>query len=145
MARKKISVAGAGSIGTLLARALSRDPRVLAAYLFGSRANGNARRDSDADVALLLSPRHAQSAFKIQLEYGSKLADLVGRTVDVVILNTADPFLRFQVYSKGKPLFIRDRRKAEEFQVYSLNCYWDYLPLKQTIDRAAARRMARGR
>lgn len=145
MARKKMTVGGARSVGPIVAQLLARDRAVLAAYLFGSNASGRARNGSDVDVAVLLSPRRAGEAFEFRLRYAADLEDLLGRRVDVVVLNQADPFLRFQVYSKGKLLFVRNRRKALEFQLYSMNEYWDYLPIKQAIEGTAVRRMMRGR
>lgn len=142
MASKKIAAVGAG-VG-VLRRLFARDHRILAAYLFGSRADGHARKDSDVDVALLLSSRARASAFDIKLHYSSELESLLGRRADVVILNGADPFLRFQVYSKGKPLFVRDKRKALAFQVYSMNEYWEYAPIQKTIEGTVVRRMLHG-
>lgn len=128
-----------------LVRVLSRDRRIRAAYLFGSLACGRERADSDADVALLLAGRASRAAFKTRLRYAGELEGVLGRRVDVVILNDADPFLRFQIFSKGLLLFAREPREAAVFEAYSLNAWWDYAAIKRDIDQAAAGRMFHGR
>ena len=47
--------AGVFSISRAIARVVSRQREIQAAYLFGSTANGRVRPDSDVDVAVLLA------------------------------------------------------------------------------------------
>ena len=44
-----------------LAQALASIPGVRLGYLFGSRARGKAREDSDYDIAVLLDDRNARA------------------------------------------------------------------------------------
>jgi len=72
---------------------LARHPSVQAAYLFGSLAGGRARSGSDVDLALI-GPRDELQARKLDI-----LADLTAEgvdRVDLVLLDGADPVLRFE-------------------------------------------------
>ena len=71
-------------------------PEVLAAYLFGSHAAGRPHRESDVDVAVLLSRSlDAPARFAVRVRLASELPSLLGgRDVDVVVLNDAPPPLR---------------------------------------------------
>lgn len=61
------------------------------AYLFGSAAKGTTNRESDIDIAILLSDQIPQA------EYGQRMVDLTSEligifqrdTIDVALLNTA--------------------------------------------------------
>ena len=69
--------------------------------LFGSRARGDARPDSDLDVLVTLSPGHSLLdlvAIKQDLE------DLLGCTVDVVTEASISPYIRDQVLKEAVPL-----------------------------------------
>lgn len=91
---------------------LHRDSRVAAAYLFGSAARGREAAE-DVDVALLLKPSAARRAHQAVFAAQAGLEDLLGRPVDVVALNDADPFLRLQVYAKGRAAGARARAHPE--------------------------------
>lgn len=124
-----------------ISRLLRRDSRVQAAYLFGSIARG--RPDPrDVDVAVLLAARAAshragEAVFSLQ----ASLEDRLGRPVDVILLNEADPFLRFQVYSKGLVLFERRPREAHDFQIQAVQEFWDMLPFLAASKSRAFRRL----
>ena len=75
-----------------LARRLARFPSVRFALLFGSRADGRPRADSDWDLAAYLSDDlSAEERFSERLRLASELDDL-GR-IDLVVLNDAPPLL----------------------------------------------------
>jgi|GEM_PF-1234465 len=66
-------------------------PDVAAAYLFGSVARGEATPRSDLDVAVLLAPAPSspQEEWERREALSKALSRIVGRPVDVVILNRA--------------------------------------------------------
>jgi len=83
---------------------LADRPEVLSAYLFGSQAEGRAHRESDVDVAVLLSRRahpDRRSRFAVRLRIATALAGALGRPVDVVVLNDAPPGLARHVVTTG--------------------------------------------
>jgi len=79
---------------------------VLLAYIFGSRARGNAREDSDYDVAVLFSNDDASIIDEINLAV--ELADALNEPVekiDVVSLNRADLLIKARVLKEGIPIY----------------------------------------
>src|SRR5690606_27073199 len=100
--------------------ALERDDRVLAAYLFGSQARGDAGPRSDVDVAVLIDdtlPRtlggpltDIHAALELALSPGS-------RTVDLVDLATAPADLVHRVLRDGELLVEHDRAARIAFEV----------------------------
>jgi uncharacterized protein len=85
---------------------------VLAAYLFGSHAEGRAHRESDVDVGVLLDWGRYASAkdrFDLRVMLGSELIEAVGNNrVDVVILNDAPPELGCAIVTRGVRVFCSD-------------------------------------
>lgn len=116
---------------------------VLAVYLFGSRAAGKSKKNSDADVAVLLAPSVVKKAFTLQLRWQEELERILGAKVDLVILNEAHPLLKFQVYSKGVPAHIRTPVSAEKFKWHAINEYWDCLPGRRILEKTAFARMGK--
>jgi uncharacterized protein len=79
-------------------------PGLVLAVLHGSRARGDARPDSDVDVALLAdAPIDRWKLLELQADLAARL----GAEVDVVDLLTADDVLRVQVVEHGRTLFER--------------------------------------
>lgn len=110
-------------------------------YLFGSWAAGKSKKNSDADVAVLLSPPAAKKAFKFQLRWQEELSRILGANVDLVILNEADPLLKFQVYSKGLPAHVKMPASAEKFKWRAISEYWDWIPSQRIFKKTALARM----
>ncbi len=113
---------------------------VSAAYLYGSRASGEQRPWSDADVAVLLR-NGCGKAFDWRLRHASGLGKLLESEVDLSILNEADPLLRIQVLSRGLLLFARDSRALDAFVQRSLREYWDYVPVLRALEEGTLRRL----
>lgn len=94
---------------------------VVAAYLFGSHAEGRAHRESDVDVGVLLRrdacPTPA-ARFEARL---SLLARLMGalRTneVDLVLLNDAPPLLGRRIVNHGRCVFCADADAERDFRL----------------------------
>lgn len=114
---------------------------LIAVYLFGSAAQGSAHALSDVDVAVLfVDSLPAKAVFAHTLEIGTILEGLFPQPVDVVALNRAPPFLRFQVIKTGKLLLERDRAARCLFVMRALNQYYDAKPY---LDYQAACLVAR--
>lgn len=79
-----------------LISALEQSPGVVAGYLFGSEARGDAHRESDVDVAVLLDRvryPHQANRFDARLRLMADLQVACHRTVDLIVLNDAPPLL----------------------------------------------------
>lgn len=114
---------------------LERDPRVRLAVLFGSLAAGEARPDSDVDIAIL-ADRPLSSELKA--EWIGALAAATGRPVDLVDLRAAGEPLLGQVL-KGRRL-VGDTALHGEWIARHLVEQADFLPCRRRI--LAERRQA---
>ena len=88
---------------------LAEMPDIWAIYLYGSMATGQARPDSDIDIALLTAPgKTVPDVLALQ----SKLATLTRRDVDIVDLRLAGNILRKEVLTHGIPVHAADADKV---------------------------------
>lgn len=106
------------SITDLLANAL---PSLQALYLFGSQVTGEASRDSDVDLAVLL-PEPLSTEQRWQLS--NALADRLGKAVDLIDLRQASTVMQQQVLSEGLRLWQRGN-DSDEFELTVQSEYWD--------------------
>lgn len=121
-----------------MCHALAGTPaRVVAAYLFGSHARGEATGASDVDVAVLLCEPYLATLESGGFDLANALENAVGRPVDLVILNGAPVDLVARVLRDGRLLLDRDRSARIHFEVRSRNEYFDLLPFLRQY-RAAA-------
>lgn len=105
---------------------LEQQQGYVAAYLFGSTAEGTGRPWSDIDVALLLAgDPDPETAMQTRLQVAAGLEALSGRSVDVIVLNQAPPLLRFQVIQRGRVLVDRDPEIRYLFQARTMSEYYD--------------------
>lgn len=110
------------------------------AYLFGSRAAGTARPDSDADVAVM-----ADRALGLLDE--SRLAvDLAAAldvpSVDLVDLRRAPLRLLGRILADAVVIHGHDDPARVEFEVTARGRYFDFLPLQRAHQEAYVRRVA---
>ncbi len=91
------------------------------AVLFGSRAKGEPRPDSDWDLAILFKKdfydNNKNNLAGLRKNLLKELCLLLETSqVDLVILNRVSPFLRYQVAKSGIPLFEETKNDfAREF------------------------------
>jgi len=119
-----------------LAAYLTAQPDVLAAYLFGSYARGDARPDSDVDLAVLLSTTDEMERFERRLGLIGAVGEVLGRrSADVVVLNDAPPLLTHQVLTHGRLIAERDRMARVDFEVQAGKIYADLQPMYEYFSR----------
>ncbi len=95
-------------------RVCERHPTIRAAFVFGSQATGEARPDSDIDLAIWFSA-YPEPDYMIELEDDLiySVSEDIGRDdIDLVVLNSANALLRFNATDKGIPLYERARGDA---------------------------------
>jgi predicted nucleotidyltransferase len=110
------------------------------AYLFGSRASGESRVESDADVAIM-GERSLDLLERARL--AARLAEALGvPDVDLVMLNEAGLELRGRVVQDGKLIYSRDEPARVGFEVRTRSEYLDYLPTLRALERSYLERIA---
>jgi predicted nucleotidyltransferase len=109
-----------------------RSTGVVAVYLFGSVARGDAHRDSDVDLAVLLREDPPRTLDGLGLDLADGLQAELGVPVQVVVLNSAPCDLTHRVLRDGRLLVDRDPSARIRFEVRARNEYFD---LKPVLDR----------
>ena len=112
---------------------LQEDPRVAAAYLFGSRARGHVGAESDTDLAILVFPSEAESfSLQTELRIEAEISLLLKTDrVDVVILNRCPLPLAYKVIAEGKLLYEAEPIANMDFVEETLIRYFDFSPTLQ--------------
>ncbi len=109
------------------------DPRILALYLFGSRARHEETPASDVDVGVLWrQPQDLRDALLLEdaLERG------LGRKVDVVDAGRASAFLALDVI-RGELAYCGDADRCDEFELYVMRRAGDLAPFERERRRRA--------
>lgn len=119
-----------------LQAALRDVPGLRLAVLFGSTAVGTARDNSDLDVGIALDQPHALSPSAIV-----GLERAAGRAVDVVVLDSAPPLLRFEIARTGLVLLERDPYAWADFQAKAMIDWWDWAPTMRVMRDATLARL----
>jgi hypothetical protein len=133
------------AIGDRLGGALRAQDGVRLAFLFGSRARGEARATSDFDIAVLLDDDAARADRGRTIR---RLAASLGRVVaseliDLVVLNDAPPLLRHRVLRDGVLLVQRAPEDRVRFAVGTLREYQDHQIRRERATRERIQRLGR--
>jgi predicted nucleotidyltransferase len=92
--------------------------------LYGSRARGCARPDSDSDVGVMR--RSGLVPTELFLELLRKLEEATGLpNIDLVDLRRAPPLLKHSAGTHGRPLFEDERGRFNLFKVYAWKLWLD--------------------
>ncbi len=118
---------------------------VSAIYIFGSAARGKETAESDIDIAVLIDDRKKgrKTYESLKKEYYSASPKFSLRPIDIVVLNTAPPFLKHRIIKTGKVLFDRNRRLRVRFVANAIIEYLDYKPIEDICLKAVAGRFRR--
>ena len=119
------------------------DDNFCCAYLFGSYARNEMHPDSDIDIAVLfrVTPPSTLSGSGVAL--AGKLEDVMGKRVDLVVLNRSTPDLIHRILRDDILLFDRDPAQRVRFEVKARNAYFDLKPYLDTYRRTAREHQAR--
>ena len=122
-----------------LAARLANEPGLVAAYLFGSQARGTGGVHSDVDVGIWLASRPTRFE-DARYALAGELEGLIGKPVDLVVMNSASPDLIHRILRDGEILVDVDRSQRIRFEVHARNQYFDTQPLRDAYRRAALSR-----
>ena len=99
-------------------------PLVQAVYLFGSRAAGTNRPDSDADIALLLPPEESKVVGSLALSsLRFNLEKEMGFAVDLVNLRQVSTVFQKEIIASGLRLYCPEEDEADQFEALVLSLY----------------------
>ena len=123
-------------------KAFEEDPRIQVAYLYGSRSKGNQTTLSDIDIAVLLSEL-PENMLDYHLDLMDRISKVMGDDVDLVILNTAPPLLRYQVIKHGTVLYSREEKTRVEFEAKATGEYLDFSRRRKRYDEGLMEEISR--
>lgn len=105
----------------------SSHPELRAVYLFGSRALGGARADSDFDLGVLYRvPRNLRETEALAEQF----EQAIGGHVDLADVSRAGAFLALAIV-RGERVFCRDATETDQFELYVLSRAGDLLPFER--------------
>jgi predicted nucleotidyltransferase len=130
-----------------LAAAWRDDADLAAAYLFGSRARGDAGPRSDVDLAVILrTGLDADERWRKRLELIGRASEALGTdAVDVLVLDDAPSAVGHRVLRDGRLICERDPARRTAVAEDVMRRYLDEEYLRKELDRALAERVREGR
>ncbi|ADD02074.1 MULTISPECIES: type VII toxin-antitoxin system MntA family adenylyltransferase antitoxin [Thermoanaerobacter] len=97
--------------------------------IFGSYAKGRARESSDLDIGIKFDKNIDMNLYSSILR---ELVEIFNREdIDVVVLNYADPLLRFEIITSCKVLYQAYSEAYIDFYLYSVKSYDDVKKLRK--------------
>jgi predicted nucleotidyltransferase len=128
-------------VGTICQVLSAESPKPVCAYLFGSRGRGDARLDSDVDIAILFAKKPPSTLSGAGFAIQGRLEQSLALAVDLIVLNRARPELVHSVLRDGQLLFDDDPSLRVAFEVKSRREYQDVLPYLREYRRLPERRL----
>lgn len=111
--------------------------------LFGSRASGKARKDSDYDIAVLTTKEknigESLENYNNVLFFLCDALDLIDYKTDLTDINNASPDLNYEIFKEGR-LIYGDRTEFVAFQAYARREYIATRNLRELRDKLIHKR-----
>lgn len=127
-----------------LRRALDVEADVAYALVFGSRARGHERPESDVDVAIELRPGAPRDIHALG-RLLARLESAVGVRVDVVLLDEAPSSVAYRAFRDGQVVVERDRAALAARKARVILEYLDFRPIEERCATGVLRAAAGGR
>lgn len=109
---------------------------ILFAYLFGSQVTGKTNFESDIDLAIYLT-ESCRDPFRTRLVLIENLQDILKRNVEIMVLNEQKSiFFKFTIIKEGKVIFERDHKKRVDFELKTMQEYYDFQPFLKEYTNA---------
>ena len=123
--------------------ALQADKEICVAIFFGSEAQKMANPESDIDIALLNNAWKKPSGIDL-MQFQQNLTDLMQQQVDIVVLNDASPIIAMQAIKNGIPLFIRNQKEYQKFEITLITDYADLKKMREPFEKNILKRRLHG-
>lgn len=110
---------------------------VTCCYLFGSRAGQDFYPDSDIDLAVIFKNYSAsRHDLALEIEIQDAFTEiLVPLEVDLIFLQKAPVYLKFNVIKNGKVIFSSDEEFRTDFEDVTVRDYLDFKPVLELYYR----------
>lgn len=110
---------------------------VVCVYLFGSAAAEKENKFSDVDIGVIFSGDISREQYsQMSLSIMDDLSRILDKDVDVVVLNQAAAFLKFQIIKSGLRIYEQQHRKSRDFEARAIIEYFDFLPVRRKLEAA---------
>jgi predicted nucleotidyltransferase len=103
------------------------DPRILAAYLFGSRGRHEETEHSDVDVGILF---RQEATLREVLLLEDAIERRLGLPVDAIDAGRANAFLALDII-RGERVYCADPDRCDEFELYVMRRAGDLAPFER--------------
>lgn len=113
-------------------KALKKENGLRFAYIYGSLGRGE-RDFSDIDIAVF-SDKYLNSP-NYEIGLSKRLGRLVGKPVDIRIINSMPLLLKSRLLKEGKLIFSRNRKKLLNFETNLISEYLDFSYLMREFDK----------
>jgi uncharacterized protein len=113
----------------------SREPDIVAAWIFGSAANGRFREDSDVDFALHYQPE-ADPTWADLGQLALDLEAILGRKPDLGRLNSRNLVYAMQAFRTGRLVYAADEQAAMSFASRLQSLYMDLKKDRKVVEEA---------
>jgi len=117
---------------------------VAAVFLFGSHAGGQARSDSDVDVAILLITYDPESERAVRALFMAELSRMTRKVIHPVILNSAGEALLKQILEKGRCIHVNDPKSLSRFKMTAIARIADYGYYRRFLQQGVIRKIMGG-
>lgn len=97
------------------------------AYIFGSYAENREKKDSDIDIGLFLSGISEEKFFTIKIEIQLEIQEIIKKTADVIVMNTAPPLLNHEIFRNGIVIKNDDHALLSQFRAKNFYYYLDQM------------------
>lgn len=108
-----------------------KEPSVIGVLIYGSYAKGKQTSVSDIDIAVLTKNKLTRKeSTERRIQYSLRLARLLQKDVDVVLLRDAPLLLRFNIFKGGKKVYVADKATVTNFKARTVVEYLDFKHLE---------------
>ena len=120
-------------------KTLEKERNILFAYIFGSYARGEARENSDIDLAIYVK-RVPKDIFKYESKIASKIEKEIKKQVEVRVLNRLPSLLQSRIMKEGNLVFSKNEKERIKFETFAMSNYLDFSYLMKEYNKIRARR-----
>ena len=111
-------------------------------YLFGSFAKNFNRKDSDIDIAVLFKKNLGEhERFNLVLEFALELENILGKKIDIIDIENADPFFIHQIMLDKIIVIDNDTERRVSFEVDKRRTFFDMQPFYELYYTQSIKRL----